>query len=281
MPVSRAVSQHPRTRRSSPLKFRRIAHRSLGAGGSAPRRAKPAPLEGRPIRVGVTGRSRDSRALTEYFAALRAAGAEPCFLENDPGAITADLARVDGLCFTGGLDVDPQRYQAERHPKTEPAAPERDAYEIDLMRAARERDVPVFAICRGIQIANVAFGGTLLQDIPDLVPGALTHSRPGVRSVIPEHGIDIEPASRLAAVAGTRRLATGSRHHQAIGRVAGDLEVVAGTGDGVIEALEPRFRARFWLAVQWHPESTVDDDGGASRALFRSFVEAASQLTAM
>jgi putative glutamine amidotransferase len=220
----------------------------------------------------VTGRSPGARELTEYLDALNAAGADPLVLENDVARVAADLARIDGLLLTGGADVDPVRYGAAPHAKTIVAASERDAYEIALLRGARERDLPVFAICRGAQVANVAFGGTLLQDIPDLVPRALAHDR-GIRGVIAEHLVEVAGASRLATIVGARQLATGSRHHQAIGRVAADLQVVATTEDGIVEALEPRFAAHFWLAVQWHPESTLDD-GGASRALFRNFVEA-------
>src|SRR5262249_13282443 len=151
-----------------------------------------------------------------------------------------------------------------------------EGYEIALMQAARERDLPVLAICRGLQVANVAFGGTLIQDIPALVGTAVPHAVEGERGVFPSRVVAIDAGSPLQRTLGRRARATGSRHHQSVEIVAADLQVVARTADGVIEALEPRWPARFWLAVQWHPESTVAVDAGASRALFAALVAAVS-----
>jgi putative glutamine amidotransferase len=225
-------------------------------------------------RIGVTARAPRARELEEYRDALVAVDAEVIVLENRPEQIAADLARVDGLLLTGGADVDPALYRAPPLAKTRPAARERDDYEIALVRAARERDVPLLAICRGAQIANVAFGGTLVQDIPELVGTAIPHSIENERGVIAPHVVTIDAGSRLRRIVGGTELATGSRHHQAIERVADDLRAVAHTPDGVVETLEARFAARFWLAVQWHPESTVALDGGASRALFAALAAA-------
>lgn len=228
-------------------------------------------------RVGVSGRTPQASELAEYLDALRDAGAEPVVLANAAERVADDLARVDGVLLTGGADVDPARYGRPRHPKTvEVAEPARDAYEIALVRAAREHDVPLFAICRGAQVANVAFGGTLVQDIPELIGSAIPHRRlcsdgTSDHAVFDEHVVAVVPESRLRTIVGREQFATGSRHHQAIEQVAGDLCAVARTADGVVEALEPLFAARFWLAVQWHPESTLAD-GGPSRALFAAFV---------
>jgi putative glutamine amidotransferase len=226
----------------------------------------------RPV-IGVT--ANPGATADEYVAALRAAGADPVVLVNDASQVEADLMRLDGVVVSGGPDVDPAEYGQVTHPQTEIAPPARDAYERALVVAARERDVPLLAICRGMQIANVAFGGTLIQHVPDVAGEAIVHQIDGVRGLIASHVVEIEADAQIARVLGTTRLATSARHHQAVDAVAPDLRAVASTPDGIIEALEARWPARYWLAVQWHPESTFDD-GGPSAALFRSLVDAAS-----
>ena len=153
--------------------------------------------------------------------------------------------------------------------------------EIDLVRAARQLKIPTLCICRGIQIANIAFGGTLITDIADRLQERATirhivrDAEGGTeRRLIDEHVITIEPDSTLAGIVGTTRLVTGTRHHQAVDRCADDLRIVARTADGIVEALEARFESPFWLAVQWHPESTRTTDD-ASRKIFTRFVDAA------
>ena len=223
-------------------------------------------------RVGVTASSPNDAA--EYLRALELAGAQPFVLLQ-----AAEIGECDGLLFTGGYDVDPARYGAQPHSSTRVAAAQRDELEIELMGVARKRSIPVLAICRGLQVANVAFGGTLVQDIPDLLGTALAHgpaeSGKPLRGVLAGHVVTVESDCALASITGVTQFATGSRHHQAVDRVAPDVRVVARTPDGVIEALEARFPSPFWLAVQWHPESTLDD-GGPSRALFDRFVRAAA-----
>jgi putative glutamine amidotransferase len=227
-------------------------------------------------RILVTA-SRDGAA-TEYLAALRDAGAAP--LRIVPGdAARAALDDVAGVVLTGGIDVDPAAYHAPASEFVIATEPERDVFEIDVLRAARERGLPVLAICRGLQIANVAFGGTLIADITQrLGDGTIPHDvcepdQHGEFRIVPEHVVHVEPDSALARIARTTQLATNAAHHQAADRCASDLRVVARTADGIIEALEARFAAPFWLAVQWHPESTYATDE-ASRAIFTSFVEA-------
>lgn len=226
----------------------------------------------RPV-IGVTANP-DGTA-DEYVAALRAAGADPVLLVNDASQVEADLARLDGVVVSGGPDVDPSLYRQPLHSQTTIAPKERDLYEILLVQRARERDIPLLAICRGMQIANVAFGGTLIQHVPDVAGEAIAHQIDGVRGLIASHVIEIDADAQIARVLGTTRLSTSARHHQAVDAIAPELRAVASTSDGVVEALEARWRARFWLAVQWHPESTLDD-GGPSVALFRSLVDAAS-----
>jgi len=226
----------------------------------------------RPV-IGVT--VNPNGTADEYVAALQAAGAEPVLLANDASQVDADLTRVDGVVVTGGPDVDPAAYGQSLHPETKTAPAVRDAYERALIVAARERDVPLLAICRGMQIANVAFGGTLLQHVPDVAGDAIPHQLDGVRGLIASHVVEIDADARLARALGATRLATSARHHQAVDAIAPELRAVAHTADGVVEALEAHWPARYWLAVQWHPESTLND-GGPSAALFRSLVEAAT-----
>ncbi|MEA2785090.1 MAG: putative glutamine amidotransferase [Candidatus Eremiobacteraeota bacterium] len=223
--------------------------------------------------------SRDNAA-AEYLGAVRDAGAVP--IRIVPGdAVRAALDGAAGVVLTGGIDVDPSAYRAPASALVTETEPERDAFEIDVLRAARESGLPVLCICRGLQIANVAFGGTLIADIPHRLGDRATFSHDvGVPDqhdgwrIVPEHVVHVESDSVLAHITGTQQLATNAAHHQAVDRCADDLRVVGRTSDGIIEALEARFDAPFWLAVQWHPESTCASDA-ASRAIFRAFVEAA------
>lgn len=229
-----------------------------------------------PPRIGITTDA--SYSIAEYERALRGAGALPVpLLAGDPRDV-AVLDDIDGIVFAGGEDVDPARYGAVAHPKTESPIPQRDAFEIALARAAFERDLPVLAICRGVQVSNVAFGGSLVQHVPDVFGREIPH-QPQVdgttyRGLIDAHRVRIDVPSRLADLVG-RSIVTGSRHHQALDRIASGFHVVARTSDGVAEALEPDATMRFWIGVQWHPESTVALDHGVSAALFAALVAAA------
>jgi putative glutamine amidotransferase len=221
-------------------------------------------------------------AVSEYLAALRDAGAAPQRVE--PGDATrAALDGAAGLVLSGGVDVDPAAYRAPASEFVTETEPERDVFEIDLLRAAREHSLPVLCVCRGLQIANVAFGGTLIADIPHHLgaTAAFAHDvgepdqRDGWR-IVPEHVVTVDPDSALARIAGTTTLATNAAHHQAVDGCAGDLRIVARAVDGIVEALEARFDTPFWLAVQWHPESTYATDA-PSRAIFTAFVDAARE----
>ena len=237
------------------------------------------PTGGAP-RVGIT--ADPAYDVTEYEQAVRQAGGEPVRFMPDAKRIAADLAGLHGLILSGGDDIDPSRYGAAPHARTETASAERDAYELALVQAALASQLPTLAICRGLQVANVALGGTLHQHVPDVYGASVAHSRPvdgkTYRGLIEEHRLTVSARSRLARIAGDA-LVTGSRHHQAVDRVGAGLRVVARAPDGVIEALELIDAPQFWLAVQWHPESTLALDGGESAALFAALVDAGKDLT--
>jgi len=217
--------------------------------------------------------------VSEYEDAVRESGADPLRADaGDPDVRVLD--RVQGLILTGGDDVDPAAYGGPPD-ETEPSDSERDAFEFALVRAARELAMPTFAICRGAQAANVAFGGTLVADIPEALGDRNDilhrrwHNGKSERGLLEDHVVRIGDDSLLFRIVGTTELVTGGRHHQSVLRCADDLRIVGSTSDGIVEALEARFASPFWLAVQWHPESTRTLDAGASRALFSAFADAA------
>jgi putative glutamine amidotransferase len=221
----------------------------------------------------------------EYARAVEAAGGEPRLLDFDPAALDAQLAGIAGVLLSGGGDVDPLLYGEPSELATE-VDPHRDAFELALVRRARECGLPTLCICRGVQVANVAFGGTLVADIGSAFAGATADLHRRViggnvdRRPIEKHAVAIRPQSLLATIVPNSPLVTGSRHHQSLARVAADLRVVGTTPDGIVEAVEARFASPFWLGVQWHPESTLADDNGASSAIFAAFVAAAGRRRA-
>ncbi len=219
----------------------------------------------------------------EYAQAVSAAGGAPRLLVFDPATVDAQLDGAGGVLLAGGGDVAPELYGDTSGYAHEVDAG-RDAFELALVRRARERGVPTLCICRGVQLANVAFGGTLVGDIGAAfgAPAAALHRRTidgeAERGLIDGHAVAVRPDTLLAAIVGGSAVVTGSRHHQSIAAVAPDLDVVATTPDGIVEAVEARFASPFWLGLQWHPESTLALDGGVSTAIFRAFVEAADRL---
>jgi putative glutamine amidotransferase len=211
-----------------------------------------------------------------YARAVERAGALPVIVPplttNESAARILDAA--DGLLLTGGEDVDPALYGAARHPSVTDVSTERDATELALLAAARERGKPVLAICRGIQLMNVAFGGTLIQDIPTQHPGALAHDQADA-SERRVHDVAVEPGSHLAEALGVAALKVNSFHHQAAGRVADRLRATAWSPDGIVEGLEWAGDEWWAVAVQWHPEEL---DARTESGLFRAFTERAAAL---
>jgi putative glutamine amidotransferase len=215
-----------------------------------------------------------------YADALQRAGLIPVAVPPlDPAAADALLQRVDGVVFTGGEDVDARLYGQEPHPKAETPNPDRDRWEVALVRAARDRRIPTLAICRGIQVANVALGGTLIQDIASQRPGALTHTREDARGRR-VHEVDIDAGTRMAQAIGAARITANSLHHQAVDRVAQGLRVSARAGDGIAEGIEWAGDDWWMLGVQWHPEELDQTPEAWDRTLFGAFAAAVSSPSA-
>ena len=213
------------------------------------------------------------RVNAAYTAALAAAGLIPIVVPPLPAlAAPAILDGVSGLLVTGGEDVAPARYGELPHPTVEPHE-ERDEIEIALVTEARRRGLPTLAICRGIQVVNVALGGTLVQDIPSQYTGAIAHDPPESRDTR-VHEVRVDPQSRLAEALGTDRLLTNSFHHQALARVANELCVTARASDGIIEGAESANDDWWMLAVQWHPEELTQTAEPWDRNLFAAFANA-------
>ena len=209
-----------------------------------------------------------------YFAALAEAGALPIALPHHAELAGEYLDRVDGLLVTGGaFDVDPSLYDGGPAHPTVTLKSGRTDFELAATREALKRDMPVLGICGGQQLLAVAFGGTLIQHIPDSIEGALQHEQPNPRTE-PGHEVSVAPDTLLCRVVGGRtRMAVNSAHHQAVDRPGRGAVVNAVAPDGVVEGLEHPGH-RFALGVQWHPEYAVD---AADPLIFRAFVQACSR----
>nr|WP_240658593.1 gamma-glutamyl-gamma-aminobutyrate hydrolase family protein [Microbacterium sp. CPCC 204701] len=206
----------------------------------------------------------------QYFDSITVSGGIAVLLPPQPDPAVAAgvvLDGLDGLILTGGLDVDPALYGAERHPLTDPARPDRDAWELALFRGAEERRMPVLAICRGLQLVNVARGGTLHQHLPEAL-GTERYRIGG--GVFAENEVIVDDGSRLADLIGPGAFEVHSYHHQGIERLGDGLIVTARADDGLVQAFESN-GAGFVVGVQWHPEENRED-----RRLFAGLVAEAS-----
>ncbi|HEU5088497.1 MAG TPA: gamma-glutamyl-gamma-aminobutyrate hydrolase family protein [Roseiflexaceae bacterium] len=211
-----------------------------------------------------------------YLRAVEAAGGIPALIHQtrDADVLEMHYQRCDGLIFAGGADVDPSCYHAARHPMLQETAPEQDALELWLARRAIADGKPVFGICRGIQLLNVALGGTLYQDIPSEIPGALNHNQStDLRDMAAlAHPIELDQDSWLAQRLDAEAPMVNTLHHQAIRDLAPGLRIVARAPDGVVEAVEGT-GAGFILGVQLHPEELWDRSDPRWARVFSAFVE--------
>jgi putative glutamine amidotransferase len=197
----------------------------------------------------------------DYVRAIEHAGARALLVPPSEEGVDETLDVLDGILFSGGADLDPQTYGAEAHSETRDTRPERDRGELALLEAALARDMPVLAICRGLQVLNVARGGDLVQHLPDTV-GHEQHRE--TKGVFSDHGVRIDDDSRVGALLGDRAPVKSS-HHQGVGRIGEGLREVAWSDDGTVEALEDPAQ-RFAVGVLWHPEA------GEDRKLFEALV---------
>jgi len=205
-----------------------------------------------------------------YVAAVERAGGVAVGLPAQPEAVADLLPILDGLLLSGGGDVAPDLYGQACHPRTQRMDRLRDRFELALVREWVKADRPLLAICRGIQVLNVALGGNLIQDIADLVANSVVHQWSEGEA---RHLIRLRPSSQLARLLGGDQLEVNSFHHQAVGDLAPELEAVAWAADGVIEGVEMP-GARFVVGVQWHPERMFEADARQLQ-LFIGLVEAA------
>lgn len=220
------------------------------------------------------------RLRTTYLAALENARLVPVVTPplHDDSYAESLVQRVDGLVLTGGEDMNPARYGALAHPKLGAVSDERDGWELALVRSAARICLPTLAICRGIQVLNVAMGGTLVQDLPSAYANAnysdIDHD-PDLPRSNRSHAVGIHSDSRTAHAVGVTQMRVNSVHHQAVERPGDSLRVVATAPDGTIEALESAADSGWWcVGVQWHPEDLVDSREGWEGSLFAAFAEA-------
>lgn len=212
---------------------------------------------------------------THYIRAVLEAGGMPVLIPN----LLAEAewrefyARLDGIVFTGGGDIETRIFDGLDHPKVDGVDPERDSLELPLLRAAAEGGKPFLGICRGLQVVNVALGGTLFTDIADQLPGAARHDwHEGYPRTYLAHLVRVEESSRLAQIFDEAMPGVNSLHHQGIQDLAPGLKAAAYAPDGLVEAVELTGHP-FGLAVQWHPEWLVEHE--SARRLFQAFIDSA------
>ncbi len=221
----------------------------------------------------VEGERDRAFAYTTYIDALRRSGAVPVLIPPQPENAAELVESLDGILLAGGEDCDPALYGQERHPQVVDLMDERrQSNDLALAKVARERGIPTLGICLGLQMMNVAAGGTLVQDIDSEVETEIQHaSKPEDRA---RHDVMVKQGTKLASMVPAVELNVNSSHHQAIGEVADGLRVTAHAPDGVVEGLEDP-RHPFYVGVQWHPEDMRGE--GSAITLFDAFVRAARE----
>jgi putative glutamine amidotransferase len=219
----------------------------------------------------TTGERDRAFAYTTYTEAIRKAGGIPVVVPPQPENAADIVEELDGILLAGGEDCDPAAYGELRHPTVDPVMdPRRQSNDLTLARAARQRGIPTLGICLGVQVMNVAAGGTLIQDIDSEMDTEIPHaSEPMDRH---RHDVIVEQGTKLSSILGERELNVNSSHHQAIRNVGGGLRVTAHAPDGIIEGLEDP-KHPFYVGVQWHPEDMTGETSAST--LFGAFIEAA------
>lgn len=238
--------------------------------------AVTAPLIGLSTSITVGEYPERAYVNSAYLRAVEQAGGIPVLLPPQLSAAARETLwrRLDALVLTGGGDIDPQRFHEARHPATTLVSAERDGLELELVERAMRDDVPLFGICRGVQVLNVGLGGSLHQHVPDAVGATILHSQAEKRDVATHPVKLLSEGTQLGRIVGAPELAVNSFHHQALRTLGRGLREVAWAPDGVIEAVEHEDPRRFVIGVQWHPEDLVERDA-AARALFTAVVDAA------
>lgn len=238
-------------------------------------------------RIGITGTTRQfdgaprSAVNAAYVQAVLRTGGIPLILppvirsEHVPTVVDA----LDGVLLSGGEDIDPKYFNEAPHPKLGSVDPERDRFEFAILKEAWERRMPVLAICRGIQVVNVAFGGSLWQDIPSQRPSDIAHN-PRTPRDQRAHAVSLTPGSRAARALGGTQIEVNSFHHQSLKDLAPGFAVTGVAPDGEIEAIESTGDAPWLLAVQWHPEEFHRHDVAPDHGLFGAFLEATRSVAA-
>lgn len=225
--------------------------------------------------VHVEGERDRAFVYTTYIEAVKRAGAVPVLIPPQPENAADVVEGLDGVLLAGGEDCDPAEYGEERHPSCQTMDVRRQKNDISLARAAREHGVPTLGICLGLQVMNVAAGGTLVQDIASAIETDIDHaSEPSDRH---RHDVLVEQGTTLSRILPSQEYNVNSSHHQAVGRVASGFRVTAHAPDGVVEGLEDPSHP-FYVGVQWHPEDMPGEDSAS--AIFGAFVEAARRHAA-
>ena len=219
------------------------------------------------------------RADFDYLEGVADAGGVPVVLPPVAGirAVETLLERISGLLLTGGTDLHPGYYGEDPDPKLGATIPERDAFEVALVEGALRRGIPIFGICRGMQVLNVALGGTLYQDLPSQLGGTVFEHWQRAPKCQPAHEVEVREGSWVGEVMESRYIEINSYHHQGIKDLAGGLVVSARSSDGVVEAIESRdFTERWMVGVQWHAEA-MRGAAAEHRGLFEAHVFAAER----
>ncbi|MFS0787354.1 gamma-glutamyl-gamma-aminobutyrate hydrolase family protein [Shouchella sp. 1P09AA] len=226
------------------------------------------------ITIGITSSIVDIGRLStalDNIASINGKQVLPFVLPNiEPTKAWSYMKNLDGLLMTGGGDINPMLFNEEPHPQLGSITPERDLFEMALAKAALAEEKPVLAICRGMQILNLAAGGDMYQDLPSQFQGELIQHHQRAPREYGSHQIQMNDSSTLTSIVGTQTMVVNSFHHQAVRHVPSPFAVVGWTNDGVVEAIEHETHP-FQVGVQWHPENMKDD---YSKKLFQGFLHA-------